>query len=245
MDQRKTENRVYDKKVEIDHDKIKSFFNKRAKNADGNSILSSTMFTEKEKAEKRDLLEKKLFLDNIDIISDSKVLDIGCGVGRWAELFSNNGKYLGLDYSDELLNIATKNNSADHIHFQLMSADDIKIDRLLITPPFDIIIITGLLIYINDEQLDKVFQTINNVSSEGTILYLREAVAINERLTLKEFYSNELNDDYSAIYRTETDYFKLFDSLEEFKLLKSGNVYDKTVHDRAETVHKYYILKRG
>ena len=49
--------RLYDKKVDINQDKIKSFFDKRGKRADKNSILSSTMFTEKEKAEKRDFIE--------------------------------------------------------------------------------------------------------------------------------------------------------------------------------------------
>lgn len=236
--------RLYNEEVDIDHDKIKSFFDKRGKEADKNSILSSTMFTEKEKAEKRDLMEKKLFLKNIAIESDSKILDIGCGVGRWAELFTPENTYLGLDYSKELLNLAKNNNTAENSYFQLMSADNIDIDQLIVKPPFDLIIITGLLIYINDDQLEKVFSSINKLSKENTILYLREPVATKERLTLKEFYSEELEENYSAIYRTEEEYFKLFSNLKGFKLVKSENIYDKSVHERAETVHKYYILKR-
>lgn len=238
--------RLYNKKVDVDHEKIKSFFDKRGKNVDKDSILSSTMFTEKETAKKRDLIEKKLVLKNVKIEDNSKILDIGCGVGRWAELFSeNNNTYLGLDYSNELLNLAKENNPLDNVHFQLMSADNIDPEKLVIAPPFDLIIINGLLIYINDAQLEKVFNSINELSAEGTIFYLREPVATKERLTLKEFYSEELNEDYNAIYRTEKEYFKLFSILKGFELLKSGFLYDKSVHDRSETVHKYYLFKRG
>jgi cyclopropane fatty-acyl-phospholipid synthase-like methyltransferase len=236
--------RLYNQKVDIDHDKIKSFFDKRAKNVDKDSILSSTMFTQEEIAQKRDLIEKKIFLENINVKDKFKILDIGCGVGRWAELFLENSTYLGLDYSNELLNLAKENNPSTNVHFQLMSADDIDPNELLINPPFDLIIMTGLLIYINDAQLKKVFNSINELSTEGTIFYLREPVATKERLTLKEFYSEELEEDYSAIYRTESEYFELFSLLDGFNLLKSGDPYDKSVHHRAETIHKYYIFRR-
>ena len=236
--------RLYNQKVDIDHDKIKSFFDKRAKNADKDSILSSTMFTQEQIAQKRDLIEKKIFLENINVKDKFKILDIGCGVGRWGELFLENSTYLGLDYSNELLNLAKENNPSTNVHFQLMSADDIDPNGLLINPPFDLIIMTGLLIYINDAQLKKVFNSINELSTEGTTFYLREPVATKERLTLKEFYSEELEEDYSAIYRTEAEYFELFSLLDGFNLLKSGDPYDKSVHHRAETIHKYYIFRR-
>lgn len=236
--------RLYNKEIDIDQDKIKSFFDKRGKNADINSILSSTMFTEKEKAEKRDLIEKELFLNNITVKPNSKVLEIGCGVGRWAKIFSNKVIYLGLDYSDELLKLAKEDNPSSNIYFQLISADNIKPDKLIVNPPFDLLIMTGLSIYINDEQLKKVFNSINEVTSKDSIIYIREPVAIDKRLTLKEFFSEELDDQYSAIYRTEPNYFEFFEIIEGFEIIKSGNLYDKNMHNRAETVHKYYILKR-
>ena len=154
----------------------------------------------------------KIFHENIDV-SGKKVLEIGCGVGRWVEaLHDKCGSYLGLDFSEELLEIAKKTYNYENCKFQLMSATDIKVDELLIEPPFDVKIFSGFLMYINDDDLDIIMDEVNQIGAENKKIFAMEPTSCMEtRLTLKDFYSEGLESDYSAIYRTEGEY--LFSSM--------------------------------
>ncbi len=126
--------RLYGDKEDINSDKVKDFFNKRASKYEEGKF-SIVLFQDKENSEQRHREEKKIFYENIDV-SGKKVLEIGCGVGRWVEaLHDKCGSYLGLDFSEELLEIAEKSYAEfDNCKFQLMSATDIKVDELLIEP---------------------------------------------------------------------------------------------------------------
>ncbi len=56
-----------------------------------------------------DYIQKEIlayFLKN-ENFSNKKVLEIGCGIGRWVEFFTKRGAlYYGVDISDEMVNIA-------------------------------------------------------------------------------------------------------------------------------------------
>ena len=127
--------RLYGDKEDINSDKVKDFFNKRA-NKDLESDLSIVLFQDKENSEQRHEEEKKVLFDNIDV-TDKKVLEIGCGIGRWAEaLHDKCESFLGLDFSEDLIEIANSTIDFENCKFQVMSATDIKVDELLIKPPF-------------------------------------------------------------------------------------------------------------
>ena len=129
--------RLYGGNEDINSDKVKDFFNKRA-SKEFESDLSIVLFQDKENSEQRHIEEKKLLFESIDV-SNKKVLEIGCGIGRWAEaLHDKCDSFLGLDFSQDLIEIANKSNNYDNCKFQVMSATDIKIDELIIEPPFDV-----------------------------------------------------------------------------------------------------------
>ena len=153
--------RLYGDNEDINPDKVKDFFNDRA-NRDLESDLSIVLFQDKENSAQRHEEEKKLFYNKIDT-SGKKVLEIGCGIGRWAEaLHDKCESYLGLDFSEELIAIAKKTyENYDDCYFQEMSATDIKVDELLIEPPFDIVIFSGFLMYINDDDLKIIMNEVN------------------------------------------------------------------------------------
>lgn len=233
--------RLYGDNEDINSDKVKDFFNDRA-NKNVESDLSIVLFQDKENSERRNIEENKLLMDKIDI-SDKKVLEIGCGIGRWAEFFHGKCKsYLGLDYSENLVDIAKKSHDFDDCEFQVMSAFDIKIDELLINHPFDLILISQVLMYINDEDLNVIMNEINNVCGENKQLFITEPIScMDSRLTLKDFYSDELEADYNAIYRTESEYREFFKKL-NCNEIKSYDIF-MDLNKRSETQYKSFVMK--
>lgn len=233
--------RLYGENKDIDPDEVKNFFADRA-NRDLESDLSIVLFQDKENSEQRHIEEKKLLLEHIDV-TGKKVLEVGCGIGRWVEaLHDKCESFLGIDYTEDLINIANESYDYDNCKFQLMSATDIKADELLIEPPFDIIIFSGVLMYINDEDIKLVFEELNKVGAEDKKLFIMEPIShMGERLTLKDFYSEGLEADYSAIYRTEDEYMELFKYLNHNKVFSDDLFED--LSDHSETHYKYFIIE--
>lgn len=233
--------RLYGEKEDINSDKVKDFFNERA-NKDLESDLSIVLFQDKENSEQRHEEEKKVLFENIDV-SGKKVIEIGCGIGRWAEaLHDKCDSFLGLDFSEDLIEIANNTIDFENCKFQVMSATDIKVDELLIEPPFDVIIFSGFLMYINDEDTGVIMEEVNNIGSENMKVFDMEPVSCMEtRLTLKDFYSEGLESDYNAIYRTEDEYVEIFKKL-NCENIRSEDIF-KELSDHTETKYMFFVIE--
>lgn len=233
--------RLYGDKENIDSEEVKNFFSERA-SRDLESDLSIVLFQDKENSEQRHIEEKKLFYEHIDI-EGKKVLEVGCGIGRWAEaLHGRCESFLGIDYTEDLIEIANKSYDFDDCKFQVMSATDIKADELLIEPPFDVIIFSGVLMYINDDDIKLVFNELNKIGADDKKLFIMEPVSrMGSRLTLKDFYSEGLEADYSAIYRTEEEYMELFEGLNYNKIF-SDDIFED-LSDHSETHYKFFVIE--
>lgn len=233
--------RLYGDNEDINSDKVKNFFADRA-NRDLESDLSIVLFQDKENSEQRHIEEKKLLQEHIDV-TGKKVLEVGCGIGRWVEaLHDKCESYLGIDYTEDLIEIAEKTYDYDNCKFQVMSATDIDEDKLLIEPPFDIIIFSGVLMYINDEDIKLVFEELNRVGADDKKLFIMEPVShIESRLTLKDFYSEGLEADYNAIYRTKDEYMELFKGL-KYNDVFSDDLF-KDLSDHSETHYMFFVIE--
>ena len=233
--------RLYGDKENIDSEEVKNFFSERA-SREVESDLSIVLFQDKENSEQRHIEEKKLFYEHIDL-EGKKVLEVGCGIGRWAEaLHGKCESFLGIDYTEDLIEIANKTYDFDDCKFQVMSATDIKADELLIEPPFDVIIFSGVLMYINDDDIKLVFNELNRIGADDKKLFIMEPVSrMGSRLTLKDFYSEGLEADYSAIYRTEEEYMELFEGLNYNKVF-SDDIFED-LSDHSETHYKFFVIE--
>lgn len=236
--------RIYGTIEDIDTQKIKEFFNKRAKK-DEESLLVKTEFSNKENVENRHKEETELLLNKIDF-RNKKILEIGCGIGRWAEVFNDKCEsYLGIDYSEELIKIAKENYDYDNCHFQVLSASQLDTAKLLVNAPFDIVIITGVLIYFNDNTIKKLIKDLNNLCAINKIIYIRETISFLEtRLTLKDFFSEDLKTDYNAIYRTEDEFLEFIKGIDGHTTIESGEIFHE-LKNFQETRYKYFLIKTG
>ena len=73
-------------------------------------------------------------------------------------------------------------------------------------------------------------------------------MGIDERLTLKEFYSEELKDKYDAIYRTRDELLNVFEKTlmaAGFRITQNGFLFDEdALNNRKETAQYYFVLER-
>ena len=234
--------RLYGDKVEIERDAVKNFFNKRA-SKDGDSNIKKTEFSDDEVSIKRHEIEIRLLLDLIDF-SGKKVLDIGCGTGRWAEVSHDKCEsYLGVDLSDKFIDIANETYHYDNCEFQVVAAHEIY-HKSNIKPPFDVVIFCGVIMYFNEEDIVETFQALNNLLSDNAQLYIRESISyMDVRLTLKDFYSDNLEDDYNVIYRTKDELMEHFSILDNMKVVKSENLFED-LKSYSETGYRYFYLEK-
>ncbi|OGT08837.1 MAG: hypothetical protein A2X78_03010 [Gammaproteobacteria bacterium GWE2_37_16] len=244
--------RIYAAKTDLKKDKVKEFFKKRSSKIDEVGLLSVTMYQNSELALKRDEYEKQVVLPYLGLSSATRVLDIGCGTGRWGCFLADKvGAYLGVDFCLNYVQAAQSIFNASgydqrNFFFQLLSVDEINVNNVAISAPFDLIIIAGVMVYLNDENIISLLHKLVEFSHDGTIIYIREPTGIEQRLTLDEFFSEELQENYSAIYRTSLEYEKFFKDILcpiGFELTHSQPLYSVDLCNRQETQQHFFILE--
>ena len=247
------ENRIYGKKFEIDTEKTRKLYDKRAVNLDNMaSIYTSVLLGDQnpEYADEWNKTEKDMILPYLDIDSDSQVLDLGCGIGRWAEnLMPLCRAYVGIDFSSEMISVS-KRRCAEFInenkYFLCSSVQDyLNSEKTLIRP--DTVIFSYVCMYINDSDIEGCFRKLLDAAEQKCTIYFLDTVALKERLTLNEIYSSALKSDYSALYRTVEEYDELFGIFEKegFKKVSQGFMPKLNSEVQySETDRHYTILKR-
>lgn len=216
--------RVYTDKINIDNNSTKEFWQKRANNI--NNLQTVLLGSDNTGSEQniRNENEKRIVEKIIEKIQNPGILDIGCGIGRWAENLQNKFEYyVGVDFSEGFINSI------------------LNLDKDILTSRFNLIICTGVLMYINDENISNIFKAFRQVSPE--YLYIQESISLMEgRLTLNKFESKDLKTDYSAIYRTKQEYEEYFKT-NAFNIIKTDLLLDNKSGAREETNAQYWILK--
>ena len=90
-----------------------SFFKKRAEKFQENNPYSVTMYQDNhaEIVRQRNQKEIEKLMPLLHMEKDAKVLDVACGIGRWADALPEDiTEYCGMDFSEELIEIAKKRN---------------------------------------------------------------------------------------------------------------------------------------
>lgn len=201
----------------------------------------------------RDLFEKNKIAPLLYTGSDSYVLDVGCGVARWGDYFKDvldAGKYVGIDFSESLLRIAEEQYAGDSRYVFARGMFQ-ELERVIIEnglpDQYDNVLINGVLMYINDGEIENCLTKVKKVVKENGRVYIKESVGVNNRFTLNHYYSAEMNTDYSAIYRSIDQYHRLFNKEfidSGFDTVSSGYTWDKELSNRDETTSYYWVFRR-
>lgn len=178
------------------------------------------------------------------------MLDLACGVGRWLDALPENiGTYRGIDFSEGLIKLANSKNTRANAKFftgSVLDVDKILADEL---GKFNRVLMIAFFMYMNDDDVLALLKKIPALMTQkGGLICVKASIGVNERLTLKDFYSEELKSDYESIYRTRDEYMKFFEQMlipEGFTVTDENYLYDDdNLNNRKETTQYYFILER-
>lgn len=244
--------RILKDNVKISCRDTKEFFKKRAEKFNEDNPYSVTMYQDNNRqlVLERNMRETEKLYPLLKINGQSKVLDIACGIGRWADALPDTIKeYCGIDFSEELIAIAQNRNKRENFHFFTGSTDQLRqILHFHKKSNYNTILMIGILLYLNDEKVISLFRQIETICTKKARICIREPLARKDRLTLKNFFSDELQDNYNAIYRTEDELLDLCRQTlfqNGFSIIESGPLFDEDkLNNRKETAQYYFILER-
>jgi len=235
----------------LDKTAVLAFFEQRAVKAESVGPLRAVIYQDKHPnlAEERDALEKETLLPKLHLDADLSVLDNGCGTGRWADvLIPVCRTYVGADVSPGLIEIArARCGHHEHARFHVCAAEHLALDALQVGVPFDRIVSFGVLIYLNDDDVIGALEAMVGCAATSCRIVLREPVGIDERLTIKEHFSTDMDQVYHAIYRTEAELAAMMRQVcfeAGFRLLDSGDMYPPALNNRTDTKQMYFVLER-
>jgi len=156
-------------------------------------------------------LEQNAVLEIINDIPNKRVLDLGCGDGRYSEVIKDYDYYEGVDFSDSFIAIGKERNEKNFI-----CADVVD---YLSEKRFNIILLIGLITYLEDENVIKLNQNIQKMLEDGGVIILR-SVTLKDKGHNKIYYDSgrwknllRLKPRYQIIRRTKKAELDLFEGL--------------------------------
>ena len=175
------------------------------------------------------LQKKQIELKKINAFLPSEtkknVLDLGCGVGYWSFILANKfDKVLGVDFEEKMIDLANErliNSSVKNLSFKCSEASSFKS-----SDEFDLVFISGLLIYLDDDSIKQLLTNIDSYTNGKSVLLLRDGTGIKSTHVLDNVYSEALKSKYSAIYRTSEQYKSLFSSI-GFEIISETDMFDE------------------
>ena len=248
----KMSQRILEEKIELDYRNVQEFFERRGANKQLGNKYNYVLYQDDcpELAVKRDLQEKEKISRVLHLETGQRVLDIGCGIGRWGEYLLEKGLYyVGIDGSPKMIERA-ENNLKKYAGKKLIVGSfqqfPQRLDEEGETALFDKVFVNGVFMYLNDRDYRQALKDIHGICVQGCELYIKESMGIKERLTLDRIYSESLTQEYSAIYRSVEEYRETMaeEFSADFRIVEEGRLFGEELENRAETTDYYFIWRR-
>ena len=209
----------------IDRQKVRSFWDARA--ASYKTLPFESVANLEQDAGNLELkirLETEKIFDWLGDLEGLNVLDLGAGVGQWTFRFSERGAaaVTAVEYSKPLVEIGRREafqRGAQGVKFVASPAEKYVPRR-----KFDIVFISGLFVYLTDEQAAELMTHLPEACRPETRVLVRDGTGISKRHEIDDQHSKHLQTLYSATYRTRDEYRRLFAEA-GFRLPRDENMF--------------------
>lgn len=232
----------------IDPDKVKKFWDGRAA-ALGVVAFESVANLEQD----RDNLKLKIDDETSKVFAwlpspeGRSVLDLGAGVGQWTFRFAERGaaQILAVEYSEGLAQIGQAEacrRGFEQVTFEVCAAESFDTDQC-----FDLVFISGLFVYLNDDQADALLLRLGRFVAPDGLLMVRDGTGVLSRHEIDDHYSEHLGGQYSATYRTRDQYLTAIETC-GFELIRDENMFPEghPLNKYPETrLHLFLFKKRS
>jgi len=231
--------------MKLDYKKIKFFWDLRSERLfDGDSFSITNLEEDKALQKKKLKLEYKKINNFISPSKNYKVLDLGAGLGYWSTYFAKRCRsVVAVDYSQKMIEKSKKNAMDAGIQNIDYIVDDVV--RYKSNEIFNLIFISGVLIYIDDRKIHPLLNNINNYSEQGTYLLLRDGTGRTKPHSIIGKHSEQLNAEYNAYYRTRRNYIEIFNQI-GFKLINDDDMFNDSsgLNKWPETILRIYLFRK-
>lgn len=191
----------------IDQDKVKRFWEAR-----GETSRASTFESLGNLENDRTNLQRKIEDETTKVFSwlpdlrGSTVLDLGAGAGQWAFRFAERGaqRVLAVEYASTMAETGLaegRQRGLEQVSYQVCAAETFETEEA-----FDLVFISGLVLYLNDDQVEALLPRLHRFVKPGGLLMVRDGTGVDRRHEINDRYSEHLQAHYSAIYRTRDQY---------------------------------------
>jgi len=181
--------------------------------------------------------EEKVLRPFIDRLESPSILDLGCGNGRWLRILIEKCKrYVGVDISRNFIR-KLKRDYKDNPKVQFFN---MPVQEYLSNESFDIILMLGLITYMNDDEVMQLVKNCKNMLNRDGKIILRSVELKDDGCSRKVYDYNPNFIDrllgrqaYQVIRRTKDEEMSFF---RDFNLEHMSNI--------EGTGYIYYILKK-
>ncbi len=209
----------------IDSKKVKQFWDGRASSYKKVAFESVANLEQDPENLKRKIDDEsaKVFSWLPDLTGLS-ILDLGAGVGQWSFRFAQRGacRVLAVEYAEGLVEIGrqeAQRRGTDTVEFVASPAE-----QFCTSERFDLVFISGLFVYLTDEQASMLLKNVGGFVAKGGHLMLRDGTGISGPYEINDRHSEHLGEKYSATYRTRDQLVAMMESC-GVTLLNDENVF--------------------
>lgn len=157
-----------------------------------------------------------------------KAVEVGCGSGRWLPFLVRRAELVvGVDLSLGQIVVARRwwRSKGSKGRVCLLVGDG---ERALSAAGFDLIYLSGMLLYLDDDAVVALGQWARRSLAAGGLLVTRDSIALGVR--------QEREQPCPAVYRTSLEYQEIFERL-GFRLVSSSPTYRRL--RRPEAIHRF------
>jgi len=185
--------------TEIDYAKVNRYWAKATPSVLGPYMMDDFGFPARAGTFRFDAESRIVHRLTRDVPQQGTVLDLGSGIGMWAEDFARRFSSVTAVESSHVLFKALQTRAAPYANLRPFHGDVMTFET---DESYDLIFLGGLLMYINERDVIALLQKLSLCLKPGGMILCRESTVRGQALTLK--------GDYQVVYRSVSDYRNVF-----------------------------------